>query len=94
MRPTPQPGERGLRIYVPQWQGGPAVPPGTGFPFVAFCVTQGYGGGILTRLHTGLIRPSQVQILPSELSRFHLSIYDSTTVCWTLAAFFFQFLEF
>jgi hypothetical protein len=31
--PNPQPGGPGLRIYVPWRQGGPAIPPGTGFPF-------------------------------------------------------------
>jgi hypothetical protein len=30
---NPQPGGAGPRIYVPQWQGDPAIPPGTGFPF-------------------------------------------------------------
>jgi hypothetical protein len=29
----PQPGEPGSRIYIPQEQGGPVIPPGTGFPF-------------------------------------------------------------
>jgi hypothetical protein len=33
----------------PQEQGDPVVPPGTGFPFLA----SYYGGGILSRLHTG-----------------------------------------
>jgi hypothetical protein len=31
--PNPQPGEPGLRIYDPRRQGGPAIPPGTGYPF-------------------------------------------------------------
>jgi hypothetical protein len=31
--PNSQPGGPGLRIYVPQRQGGPAMPPGTGYPF-------------------------------------------------------------
>jgi hypothetical protein len=26
----PQPGEPGSRIYIPQEQGGPVIPPGTG----------------------------------------------------------------
>jgi hypothetical protein len=30
---SPQPGEPGPRIYIPQEQGGPVIPPGTGFPF-------------------------------------------------------------
>jgi hypothetical protein len=29
----PQPGGPGSRIYIPQEQGGPAIPTGTGFPF-------------------------------------------------------------
>jgi hypothetical protein len=28
---TPQPGGPGSRIYIPQEQGGPIIPPGTGF---------------------------------------------------------------
>jgi hypothetical protein len=30
---TPQPGEPGPLIYIPQEQGGPVIPPDTGFPF-------------------------------------------------------------
>jgi hypothetical protein len=29
----PQPGGSGPRIYIPQEQNGPVIPPGTGFPF-------------------------------------------------------------
>jgi hypothetical protein len=29
----PQPGRPGPHIYIPQEQGGPVIPPGTGFPF-------------------------------------------------------------
>jgi hypothetical protein len=49
----PQPGGPGLCFYIPQEQGGPDIPPGTGFPFVSSYDSQGCGGGILTRLHTG-----------------------------------------
>jgi hypothetical protein len=28
-----KPGGPGPRIYIPQEQGGPVIPPGTGFPF-------------------------------------------------------------
>jgi hypothetical protein len=31
--PNPQPGGPGLRIYDPRRQGGPDIPPGTGYPF-------------------------------------------------------------
>jgi hypothetical protein len=40
-------------IYFPQEQGSPVTSLGTGFPFVASYDLQGYGGGILTRLHMG-----------------------------------------
>jgi hypothetical protein len=43
-----------LEGQVPKEQGGPVIPPGTGFPFVASYDSQGCGGGILTRLQTGL----------------------------------------
>jgi hypothetical protein len=32
----PQPGGTGPRIYIPREQGGPVIPPGTGFPFRRF----------------------------------------------------------
>jgi hypothetical protein len=50
----PQPGGPGPRIYIPQVQGGPVIPPGTGSIFVASYDSQGYGEGIRPRLHTGL----------------------------------------
>jgi hypothetical protein len=31
--PNPQPGGPGLRIHDPRRQGGPAIPPGSGYPF-------------------------------------------------------------
>jgi hypothetical protein len=49
----PQPGGPGPHIYIPQEQGGPVIPPGTGFLFFASYDSQGYGGGIRTRLHAG-----------------------------------------
>jgi hypothetical protein len=49
----PQPGGPGPCIYIPQEQIGPVIPSGTGFPLVASYYSQGSGGGILTRLHTG-----------------------------------------
>jgi hypothetical protein len=51
----PQPGGPGPRIYIPQEQGGPVVPPqALGSLFVASYDSQGYGGRILTCLHTGM----------------------------------------
>jgi hypothetical protein len=34
----PQPGGPGPRIYIPQGQGGPVIPPGTGFPLRRLCL--------------------------------------------------------
>jgi hypothetical protein len=50
---NPQPGGPGLCIYVPQLQGGPVIPQASGSLFIAFYDSQGYGGGILTSLHSG-----------------------------------------
>jgi hypothetical protein len=30
---VPEPGRPGLRLYIPQEEGGPVIPPGTVFPF-------------------------------------------------------------
>jgi hypothetical protein len=37
----PQPEGPGPHIYIPQEQGGPVIPPGTGSLFVASCDSQG-----------------------------------------------------
>jgi hypothetical protein len=49
----PQPGGTGPRIYITQEQGGPVIPRALRSLFVASYDSQGYGGSILTRLHTG-----------------------------------------
>jgi hypothetical protein len=49
----PQIGGPGPHNYIPQEQSGSVIPLGTGFPFVTSYDSKGYGGGILTRLHTG-----------------------------------------
>jgi hypothetical protein len=41
-------GGPGSRIYIPQGQSDPVIPPGTGFPLRGLLDSQGYGGGILT----------------------------------------------
>jgi hypothetical protein len=41
-------------LRLPKEQGGPVIPPGTGFPFVASYDSQVYGGGIVTHLQTGI----------------------------------------
>jgi hypothetical protein len=50
----PQPGGPGSRIYISQEQGGSVIPPGTGSLFRRLLLLAGLGGGIRTRLHTGL----------------------------------------
>jgi hypothetical protein len=49
----PQPGGPGPRSYIPQEQGGPVTTPRHWVPFVVSYDSQGYGGGIRSRLHTG-----------------------------------------
>jgi hypothetical protein len=49
----PQPVGPGHRIYSLREQGDPVIPLGNGFAFASSYDLQGYGGGILTRLHTG-----------------------------------------
>jgi hypothetical protein len=46
--PNPQPGGPGLRIYDPRRQGGPAIPPGTGYTFQSpFTTCMRFSGTIL-----------------------------------------------
>jgi hypothetical protein len=47
----PQLGGPGPHIYIPQEKGGPVIPLGTGY--ATSYDSQGYGGGILSRLHMG-----------------------------------------
>jgi hypothetical protein len=48
----PKPGGPGPRIYIPQEQGGPIMPPGIGSLFFFSYDLQGYGGGTRIHLHT------------------------------------------
>jgi hypothetical protein len=47
---TRRPEGPGPRIYIPQEQGDPVIPPGTRFPFINSYYSQGHGGGIRTDL--------------------------------------------
>jgi hypothetical protein len=47
------PGWPGPRIYIPQEEGDSVIPQGTRFHFVVSYDSQGYGGSIRPRLHTG-----------------------------------------
>jgi hypothetical protein len=59
----PQPGGPGPRIYIPQEQGGPVIPPDTGSLFVASYDSQGYGGGIGLRLQPDQSRSAAVFVI-------------------------------
>jgi hypothetical protein len=58
-----QPEGPGSRICIPQEQGAPITLPGIGLPFFASYDSQGYSGGILTRLHTGIITLFTLQLI-------------------------------
>jgi hypothetical protein len=63
-------------LRLPQEQGDPVIPPGTGFPFITSYDSQRYGGGILTRLHTGMTDRTRLVLLkiPQHApNRKHLS---------------------
>jgi hypothetical protein len=51
----PKPGGPYPRIYIPQEQGGPVIPPGTGFPFRRLLRLAGMRWRYLSRLHTGIL---------------------------------------
>jgi hypothetical protein len=77
----PQPRGPGPRIYIPQEQGGPVLSTGTAYD------SQGYGGSILTSLHTGVTSTILHRTLhaPSSLfpSRFPTSILHACLVSRT-----------
>jgi hypothetical protein len=50
----PQPEGPGPRICIPQEEGGPVIPPGTGFPVRRLLWLAGLGEGVRTSLQTGL----------------------------------------
>jgi hypothetical protein len=53
-RPSPQPGRRGLCIYISQCQGNSVMTPDTG-SFSVSNDSQGYGVSMLTPLHTEML---------------------------------------
>jgi hypothetical protein len=77
----------GPRIYIPHEQGGPVIPPGTGFPFRCLLRPKGYSGGIRTSLHVGTesaqktSRPlSPVLLLPGK-ERVSTELFPSNGFC-------------
>jgi hypothetical protein len=60
-------------LHVPQWQGGPVIySQAQGSLFVAYYSSQGYGGGILTRLHTGIDSGQEAEMFSSVRHRNQL----------------------
>jgi hypothetical protein len=49
----PQPGGPDPHIYIPQEQGGPVIPPGTGFPFRHLLRLEGLWWRYSNLLHAG-----------------------------------------
>jgi hypothetical protein len=64
VRQFPQPGGPGPCIYIPQEQGGPVIPSG-----VSSYNSQGYGGGIRTRLHAGRLSTDFVPNISSRTTK-------------------------
>jgi hypothetical protein len=65
----PQPGGPGPRIYIPEEQGGPLIPTGTGFPFRRLLRLAGLRWRYSTRLHTGFKEAlSVVLVIPPRSS--------------------------
>jgi hypothetical protein len=56
---TPQPEGSDRRIFIPQEKGAPLYPRALGSLLVISYDSQGYGGSIRNRLHTGLTQPRQ-----------------------------------
>jgi hypothetical protein len=75
-----QPGGAGPSIYVPQYQDSPVSPQALGSLFVAFYDSQGYGGGILTRLDTGNIECNAVKQTLLERNKRLISFGTTSTV--------------
>jgi hypothetical protein len=59
----PQPGGQGLRINIPSGTGWPSYTPGHWVLYSSPLTTRSYGGGILTRLHTGSTHKVKVKVL-------------------------------
>jgi hypothetical protein len=54
----PQPEGPGSHIYIPQEQGGPVTPSGTGFPLCRFLYLAVLWWRYLTRLHMSILSRS------------------------------------
>jgi hypothetical protein len=86
----PQPEGTGPRIYIPQEEGGPVIPPGTGFPFRRLLLLAGLWWRYLNPPSRGFVNFLLAQEIQSE-SESHcgwrsvsLSVLVSSSV-WGLA---------
>jgi hypothetical protein len=85
----PQPRGTGSRIYIPQEQGGPVIPPqALGSLYVASYDSQSYGGGIVTLREPG--GPGPCIYIPQERdgpvqSQNHVTVdSQSVSMSWCL----------
>jgi hypothetical protein len=84
----PQPGGPGPRIYMPQEEGGPVIPPGTGFPFRSLVRISGLGWRYSNPLPRGIYKAAELLydwrfaanqfILATNPLRLTTSIFFST----------------
>jgi hypothetical protein len=94
----PQHGEPGSRIYTPQEQGGPVIPPGTGFLFVSYLSglrwrysnPPPHGGleklNFFDIIYTNSVRTSQEPHYVTELSSIYLSLRLQNVECYWISA--------
>jgi hypothetical protein len=73
LRPIPNLEDQVSVFMSPSDRVAQLYPQAPGYLFVAFYDSQGYGGGILIRLHTGSVRPS---VCLSVCLSIYLSLYS------------------
>jgi hypothetical protein len=78
----PQPGGPGSRIYIPQEQGGPVTPPGTGFPLRRLLRLAELRSKVKSQSHVitnGQSISMSWCLVHSTIKGFHLKIFNSTS---------------
>jgi hypothetical protein len=89
----PQPGGPGSRIYVPQEQGGPVIPAGTGFPLCHLLRLASYEPYFVLRIlicHSWGTDETNIKVCVKFVACFHFSrfISSSLTSLSSLCLFF------
>jgi hypothetical protein len=69
---TSQPAGPGPRIYIPQEQGGPVIPPGTGFPFHRLLRLAGLRWRHSNQSPCGILTPSVILGISYSCSMDHI----------------------